>query len=339
MTRVRREMERAAPRTRTRRALHPTRTPFLFVAIAALVMAACGAGSGPGPSGSPGPGASASPGPGTSGSPGATLTTGELRLALIDRFGPRWYCDPDEYPVPVADEQTRAIERFAAVQAEGDTYRAVLDRLGLAGATTFSDARKLAIYHLWKVAVSLRLDPIGNGTYRFDYLAQPVGGAAEGTRSGGTISGTGVIVVEQAAPAGEPMCPICLARGSLIDTPNGPVAVDRLQLGDPIWTLDADGRRVAGVIIAVGSTPAPAGHHVVEISLADGRTVTASPGHPLADGRAVGDLRVGDELDGSRVVSALSRLYDGDETFDIVASGPTGAYFVDGIPMGSTLRP
>jgi hypothetical protein len=31
--------------------------------------------------------------------------------------------------------------------------------------------------------------------------------------------------------------------------------------------------------------------------------------------------------------------YDGARTFDLVVSGPTGIYLVDGIPMGSTLRP
>jgi hypothetical protein len=327
------------------RATSPGRFDVALAALVILVLTACSGGGNPAPSESlsgsesPGPGASGSPGPGPSDSPGAALTTGELRLALIDRFGPRWYCDPDEYPVARDDEQARAIERFAEVQAEGDTYHAVLDRLGLAGQSTFTDAQKLAIYHRWKAAVSIALDPIGNGRYRFDYLAQPVASATEGTRSAGTVSETGEIVVEQTTPAGEPMCPICLARGTLIDTPAGPVAVDRLSLGDPIWTLDAAGRRIAGTVIAIGSTRAPDGHMVVALQLADGRAVTASPGHPLTDGRAIGELRVGDLVDGSRVVAAPSRPYEGGETFDIVASGPTGNYLAGGIPLASTLRP
>ena len=102
------------------------------------------------------------------------------------------------------------------------------------------------------------------------------------------------------------MCPICLARGTLIDTPAGPVAVERLRLGDPSGRSTADGRRVAGTVIALGSTAAPPDHEVVRLVLEDGRTVTASPGHPLADGRLLGDLRPGDAVDGSRIAVADS---------------------------------
>jgi hypothetical protein len=98
------------------------------------------------------------------------------------------------------------------------------------------------------------------------------------------------------------------------------------------------GRRIAGTVIAIGSTPAPAGHRVVRLELADGRSVLASPGHPLADGRLLGDLRAGDAVDGSRVLSADRIPYAGDDTYDLVASGPTGVYLAGGIPLGSTLR-
>jgi hypothetical protein len=333
--------ESAAPRSSAAptRSAAPTvsAASTLLVGLLVSILVACSAGGSSGASGGPG----GSGGPGPSGGPGATgtLTTGELRLRLIDQLGPRWYCDPDSYPIARGDEQSNAIARFAEMQAEAVTFAAIVARLGLAGTTTFTDAQKLAIYQLWKVAISIPLDPIGSGSYRFDYLAQPKAGASEGTRTAGTISDTGEMKVEQQAPAGEPNCPICLARGTLIDTPDGPVAVDRLALGDPVWTIDHAGQRVAGTVIALGSTPAPLGHRVVRLTLADGRSITASPGHPLADGRQLGEVHEGDVVDGSLVTGAELVPYAGGETFDLVASGDTGAYFAGGIPVGSTLLP
>ena len=35
---------------------------------------------------------------------GRALTTAELKIRLIDQFGPLWYCDPDLYPVARADQ-------------------------------------------------------------------------------------------------------------------------------------------------------------------------------------------------------------------------------------------
>ena len=298
-----------------------------FVLIVLLV-AACSPGGSHGPTILPGP------------SGGGALSGAELRLHLIDQLGPRWYCDPDSYPIAVQDEMTRMRERWPDVLADAEAFAAILQHEGLAAiaVANLTDDQRLAVYRVWKVLNSIQLDPLGNGGYRFDYLAQPAAGAAEGTRTAGTMTARGEIAIEQQAPAGQPPCPICLSLGTLIDTPSGPIAVEKLRLGDPIWTLDADGRRIAGTVIALGSTHAPADHHVLTLRLADGRSVTASPGHPLLGGRRLGDLRVGDVVDGSAVVAIESLPYSSGQTFDLVASGPTGAYFAGGIPLGTTLR-
>jgi hypothetical protein len=309
-----------------------TRQPLpLGLALAATLVAlvACS----PGASGTPGP--TIVPGP----SGGATFTAGELRLLLIERFGPRWYCDPDEYPVAHGTELERAIERFPEMVAEGDIYRAVAAKLGINVAGAIADAQKQAIYHVWKVALSIPFDPVGDGRWRFDYLAQPPAGGDQGLRTAGIVNADGSMTIEQQAAAGEPNCPICLARSTRIDTPAGSVAVEDLRLGDPIWTLDANGSRVAGTVIALGSTTAPQNHRVIRLVLADGRSVTASAGHPLADGRTIGALSTGDLVDGSAVVALEWLAYPGGETFDLVASGATGAYYSDGIPLGTTLLP
>ena len=155
-------------------------------------------------------------------------------------------------------------ERWPEVLVDPELLSAVLQALHLPPLVqaNLNDEQRLAVYRLWKVASAITLETIGNGRYRFDYLAQPAEGAPQGTRTAGIIDDSGRITIEQQAPAGEPICPICLAAGTLIETPDGTVAVERLRLGDPIWTLDVDGRRVAGTVIALGSTAAPAGHRV-----------------------------------------------------------------------------
>jgi hypothetical protein len=268
----------------------------------------------------------------------APVGEAQLRLSLIDQLGPRWYCDPDQFPVARADEQQRAIERFPDMQAEGGVFRAVAARLGLDPSGPLTDAQKLAIYQVWKVATSIPFAPRGDGSYTFDYVARPAAGQTAGVHSVGTIGPAGSITIGQQEPAGQPVCPICLVIGTPIETPDGPVAVESLSLGEGVWSLDAGGFRVRATIIAIGSTPAPPGHLVVRLVLADGRTVTASPGHPTADGRSIGELARGDALDGSVVVSAERIADPGPETHDIAVSGPTGIYLAGGIPLRSTLE-
>lgn len=303
----------------------PLRLAGLVVLVTIVAAACVGAASPPVPTAAP--------------TPGPALALPHLKLTLIDALGPLWYCDPDYYPIQRQDELVSARERWPEVMADGEAFEAIAVAKGLDPAGAFADDQKLGVYQVWKVLNAIALDPIGNEAYRFDYLAQPAAGAAEGTRTGGIITATGVITVEQQAAADEPMCPICLVRGTLIDTPHGAVPVDQLRIGDVAWTLDDDGNRIPGAVIAVGSTDAPANHRVVRLVLADGRTVTASPGHPLGDGRRLGDIEVGDAVDGSVVVSADLVGYRGGSTFDILVSGPSGIYLVDGIAMGSTLRP
>jgi len=66
--------------------------------------------------------------------------------------------------------------------------------------------------------------------------------------------------------------------------------------------------------------------------------VRVSPGHPTADGRAVGSLRAGDRYDGAVVTSATLVPYGEPATYDLLPSGPTGTYWANGVLLGSTLR-
>ncbi|MEQ1571595.1 MAG: Hint domain-containing protein [Myxococcota bacterium] len=131
--------------------------------------------------------------------------------------------------------------------------------------------------------------------------------------------------------------PICLPPSTRIDTPEGSRAVSSLALGDLVYTLGSDGAVVAAPVVRVGSVRAPPGHQVVHLVLADGREVSGSPGHPTADGRTLGELRAGDLLDQAPITSAQRVPYQYARTWDLRPAGETGAYWADGVLLGSTL--
>lgn len=132
-------------------------------------------------------------------------------------------------------------------------------------------------------------------------------------------------------------CPICLAEGTLIDTPSGKMAVQNLKTGDKVWTTDSSGNRITVSILAVAKTPVSSTHEVIHLILSDGRELFVSPGHPVGDGRLVGELKNGDELDGSRISYFEKIPYGKGFTYDILPAGETGLYFANGILIGSAL--
>lgn len=134
------------------------------------------------------------------------------------------------------------------------------------------------------------------------------------------------------------MCPICLSKNTLIDTPSGAVPVQQLKGGMAIWTANEFGERVPAVVINTTETPVPPTHQVVHLVLTDGRNVFASPEHPTADGRIMGNLVPGDIYDGARIETANRMSYKENATYDVLPSGKTGFYWANGILLGSTLR-
>jgi len=299
----------------------PTRS--LIALLGALLLVACQAGS-------PAPSPSATP-------TGEPLTEAQAKYAVLAQLGTLWYCDPDFYPIQVREEQEAALEHWPEILADADAFEAILQHLDWNADRQFTDADKLTAYREWKILRALPLQVADRGLWRFDVLWLPEPTAQTGFQSQGTVTDFGQVTVEVQEPSTGPACPICLARGTLIDTPAGPVPVERLRIGDLVWTTDTAGARIAAPIERLGSAPVPSTHRVVHLVLDDGRQAWVSPGHPLADGRRLGDVRRGDLVDGARVVSAELVAYAGGATFDLLPAGGTGAYWANGILLGSTL--
>jgi hypothetical protein len=263
------------------------------------------------------------------------LAVVELKYRVFEEVGRPWYCDPDFFPIQREDEAVLAEQRLPEIQADAETYSAILSHNGLAGAPANAD-QLLTVYRDWKELRALDLQPVGD-VYGFAVLVRSTGGGKEGARVEGRIDLGGRISILRREPAGPPNCPICLDAATLIDTPAGPRPVIDLRPGDMVWTRSADGARVAAPVVEVASIAAPPGHELVRLGLADGRVVSVSPGHPTADGTPIGTLGVGDSLDGSLVVSIARVPYAG-RTWDLRPEGSTGIYWADGVALRTTLQ-
>ncbi len=133
-------------------------------------------------------------------------------------------------------------------------------------------------------------------------------------------------------------CPICLSKGSMIGTPKGLVTVEQIEIGSLIWTQDKNGNKILVYVKKVAKTKVPENFLIVHLRLQDGRELFVSPNHPTADGRLIGELKVGDNLDNS-VIALIEKVpYEKDFTYDILPSGDTGLYWVNGILLKSTLK-
>jgi hypothetical protein len=303
-------------------------TPIVITAVMSTVVAET-----PGPPPTEGPSETPLPATAIPTLPTSSLSPTELKYKVLDQYPNFFFCDPDFYPVARDNELALAKERFASLQANQEEFEAILARTNISGTPVFTDQQKLTIYREHKKLSAISFQLVDD-VYQFQIQTGEEG--RQGSFISGTIDGSGAIEVQK-QEASFPSCPICLAQGTLIDTPRGAVAVEDLQLGDLVWTLNAAGERVPGKILQLGNVSVPATHQVVHLILSDGREIWASPGHPTADGQTLSDAQLNDWIDGARVI-LLERLpYGGSKTYDLLPSGETGLYWANGILLGSTL--
>jgi hypothetical protein len=256
-----------------------------------------------------------------------------LEYRLLLEYNDVFWCDPDLYPITrEGQEQANAIAQFPAIEVDTAEFSAILQHLEMPEQTDYTDTQKLLIYREYK-KLTYAVEITGSSSpYDFELRI----GEGQGALIKGTITASGQITQTSSEPSVN-TCPICLVKGTLIDTPDGPVPVEELQKGMTVWTVDASGQRLPATLVATSRTRVPTFLQVVRVVLSDGRSVTASPGHPAADGRSLGGIRVGDTLDGAAVVAADLVAYDGGATFDLLPAGETGLYFANGILLKSTL--
>lgn len=257
----------------------------------------------------------------------------ELKYRVLEGFPNIFFCDPDYYPVARADENDLARQHFPELQANQETFQAILQHNNLTGLTDFTDEQMLLIYREYKLLGAILLEPSGDG---YQFRLQVKESEEEGFIILGTITKNGVITVQDRQPT-IPTCPICLAVSTRIDTPLGPVAVENLQVGDVVWTADRIGARHPATLLETTRTLAPADHRMVHLVLSDGRELWVSPGHPSSAGVPIRDFRPWDLLDNARISLLEMVPYHKSVTYDILPSGETGSYWANGILMGSTL--
>lgn len=263
----------------------------------------------------------------------APLALSELKYRLFSRFSDVFWCDPDFYPIGrPGQEEKNALEQYPVIRANSEEFTAILKHLSLSNKDDHTGEEKLNIYREHKkLTRAVELTVSGN-IYSFTLRV----GEGQGYRIEGTITPSGEIK-ETKRETSINTCPICLAKGTLIATPAGAVPVEQLRQGMTVWTLNEAGERAVGVVVRTAAIPVPPDFRMTRITLSDSRSVTASPGHPTAEQRTLGEYLPGQILDGAPVTGIERIPYAEGATYDLLPSGGTGLYWANGILMKSTL--
>ena len=129
---------------------------------------------------------------------------------------------------------------------------------------------------------------------------------------------------------------VCASPDTMVATPTGERAIVELRTGDLVYSLD---HGVLAVVPLTATQRIPvSGHHVVRITLASGRVVEMSEGHPSAEGLPFRMLAPGMHLGDATITSLELVPYTFEATYDILPASDTGTYVAAGALVGTTMR-
>jgi hypothetical protein len=258
----------------------------------------------------------------------------DLEYRLLANFDNYFWCNPYQYPIARENqEKVDAVQQFLQIRTNEAEFTAILNYLNMDHKAEYTDEEKLLIFRQHEIlTIAIDTTPGSGGSLSFVLRI----GKGQGELIEGNITETGKITIKKREPSIN-ICPICLAKQTLIDTPSGPVPVEDIREGTIVWTQDSYRNRVAAPVIETSKTSVPLDFRITLLKLSDGREIKASAGHPTADGRPLGGYRVGDLLDGSIVIVLEQVAYQNTATYDIKPSGVSGAYWANGILLKSTL--
>ncbi|MGE5829856.1 MAG: Hint domain-containing protein [Micromonosporaceae bacterium] len=310
-----------------------------LVSLAAIVLsvAGCGVSASPGGQQTP-PTATVSP---TGATAGATTppavgaaTAWRLRYVLLGQYPDFAYCDPDLYPVARMDEQPAADDWWAGADQKSPEVQEILAHHGYHEPLTPN--QRLAAYRDHKKLTVIAMTAVSGG-YSYQLAISSSGDEPDQSVTGVVTTGGQVHEASRRPRPGG--CPICLEAGTRIATPDGEVPVAQLRPGDLVWTVDGAGRRVAGPVERIIRRVTSGPHLMLRLALSDGRVLVAAGAHPGVDGTYLRELRTGQRYDGATVESVAWVMSVAPATVDLLPAGRTGAYWANGILVGSTLKP
>lgn len=130
----------------------------------------------------------------------------------------------------------------------------------------------------------------------------------------------------------------CLHQDTLIATEQGPVRIGQIKVGQEVLSREG-GISVLVPVLKVFETvlseyPMP----VVLVEFTDGSVLVGSHKHPLADGRVLGELAIGDMVESQKVADCRISSARVCVMHDILPDSETGEYLANGLWVKSMLK-